>query len=332
MAEDTLTKSAILMLALGSDEAAEIMKFLTPKEVQKLGSTMAGLKAVPKEDVDSAIYDFLREIEKSSDFGLDSDDFIRDVMNKALGEDKASNILNKILTNTDSSGIESLKWMDAETVAEFIKNEHPQIIATILVYLDPDQSAEIVTHFSDRLKQDVMLRIATLDGVKPVAIQELNDVMDKLLSNNENVKKQSMGGIETAAEIMNFINGDHETVIMDGITNHDEFMAQAIMDKMFVFDDIDQMDDRAIQTILREVQSDTLITAMKAASDGLKEKIFKNMSSRAADMMREDLEASGPMKLSDVETQQKEILNIVRRLADEGQIQMPGRGGDDEYV
>lgn len=332
MAEDTLTKSAILMLALGSDEAAEIMKFLTPKEVQKLGSTMAGLKAVPKEDVDSAIYDFLREIEKSSDFGLDSDDFIRDVMNKALGEDKASNILNKILTNTDSSGIESLKWMDAETVAEFIKNEHPQIIATILVYLDPDQSAEIVTHFSDRLKQDVMLRIATLDGVKPVAIQELNDVMDKLLSNNENVKKQSMGGIETAAEIMNFINGDHETVIMDGITNHDEFMAQAIMDKMFVFDDIDQMDDRAIQTILREVQSDTLITAMKAASDGLKEKIFKNMSSRAADMMREDLEASGPMKLSDVEAQQKEILTIVRRLADEGQIQMPGRGGDDEYV
>lgn len=332
MAEDTLTKSAILMLALGADEAAEIMKFLTPKEVQKLGATMASLKAVPKEDVDSAIYDFLREVEKSSDFGLDSDDFIRDVMNKALGEDKASNILNKILTNTDSSGIESLKWMDAETVAEFIKNEHPQIIATILVYLDPDQSAEIVTHFTDRLKQDVMLRIATLDGVKPVAIQELNDVMDKLLSNNENVKKQSMGGIETAAEIMNFINGDTETVIMEGITNHDEFMAQAIMDKMFVFDDIVQMDDRGIQTILREVQSDTLITALKAASDDLKEKIFKNMSSRAAEMMREDLEASGPMKLSDVETQQKDILNIVRRLADEGQIQMPGRGGDDEYV
>ncbi len=332
MPEDTLTKSAILMLALGSDEAAEIMKYLTPKEVQKLGTTMAGLKAVPKDDVDSAIYDFLREIEKSSDFGLDSDDFIRDVMNKALGEDKASNILNKILTNTDSSGIESLKWMDAETVAEFVKHEHPQIIATILVYLDPDQSAEIVTHFTDRLKQDVMLRIATLDGVKPVAIQELNDVMDKMLSNNENVKKQSMGGIETAAEIMNFINGDNETVIMDGISSHDEFMAQAIMDKMFVFDDVVQMDDRAIQTILREVQSDTLITAMKAASDELKEKIFKNMSSRAADMMREDLEASGPMKLSDVEAQQKEILNIVRRLADEGQIQMPGRGGEDEYV
>ncbi len=332
MAEDTLTKSAILMLALGSDEAAEIMKYLSPKEVQKLGTTMASLKAVPKEDVDSAIYDFLREIEKSSDFGLDSDEFIRDVMNKALGEDKASNILNKILTNTDSSGIESLKWMDAETVAEFIKHEHPQIIATILVYLDPDQSAEIVTHFTDRLKQDVMLRIATLDGVKPVAIQELNDVMDKLLSNNENVKKQSMGGIETAAEIMNFINGDHETVIMEGIQGHDEFMAQAIMDKMFVFDDVVQMDDRDIQTILREVQSDTLITALKAASDGLKDKIFNNMSSRAAEMMREDLEASGPMKLSDVEMQQKEILNIVRRLADEGQIQMPGRGGDDEYV
>lgn len=332
MAEDTLTKGAILMLAMGSDEAAEIMKYLSPKEVQKLGTTMANLKAVPKDEVDDAIYDFLREVEKSSDFGLDSDEFIRDVMNKALGEDKASNILNRILTNTDSSGIESLKWMDAETVAEFIKNEHPQIIATILVYLEPDQAAEIVGFFTDRLKQDVMLRISTLDGVKPVAIQELNDVMDKLLSNNENVKKQSMGGIEAAADIMNFINGDVETVIMEGIQSHDESMAQAILDKMFVFDDIVEMDDKGIQTILREVQSDSLIVALKATSDELKEKIFKNMSSRAADMMREDLEASGPMKLSEVEAQQKDILNIVRRLSEEGQIQMPGAGGGDEYI
>ncbi len=332
MAEDNLSKGAILMLAMGSDEAAEIMKFLTPKEVQKIGTTMAGLKAVPQEEVDSAIYDFLREVEKSSDFGLDSDDFIRDVMNKALGEDKASNILNRILTNTDSSGIESLKWMDPVTVSEFIKNEHPQIIATILVHLEPDHTAEIVSNFTDRLKQDVMLRIATLDGVKPVAIQELNDVMDKLLSNNENVKKQSMGGVDAAAEIMNFINGDVETVIMEGISNHDDKMAQEILDKMFVFDDIVEIDDKGIQTILREVQSDTLIASMKAAADELKEKIFKNMSSRAADMMREDLEASGPMKLSDVETHQKEIISIVRRLAEEGQVQMPGAGGDGEYV
>lgn len=332
MADDGVTKSAILMLTLGTDEAAEVMKYLTPKEVQKLGSTMAGLKAIPKDQVDDAIYEFLREIEKSSDFGLDSDDFIRDMMNKALGEDKASSVLNRILTNTDSSGIESLKWMDAETVAEFIKNEHPQIIATILVHLEPEQTAEIIGFFTDRLRQDVMLRIATLDGVKPVAIQELNDVMDKLLSNNENVKKQSMGGLDTAADIMNFINGDVETVIMEGIQGHDENMAQAILDKMFVFDDIIAIDDKGIQTILREVQSDSLIVALKAASDELKEKIFNNMSSRAAEMMREDLEASGPMKLSDVEAQQKEILTTVRRLADESQIQMPGGGGDDEFV
>jgi len=331
MADDGIVKSAILMLALGADEASEVMKFLTPKEVQKLGTAMSNLKAVPKEEVQTVITEFLAEAEKSSDFGLDSDEYIRSVLNKALGEDKASGILNRILQNKDSSGIESLKWMDAPTVAEFIKNEHPQIIATILVHLDADQAAEIINCFTDRLRQDVMLRIATLDGVKPIALKELNDVMTKLLTGNDNLKKQSMGGIQVAAEIMNFMNGETEAVVMEGLKSHDEEMAQQIMDKMFVFDNILTIDDKGIQVILREVQSETLIVALKGATEEMREKIFKNMSSRAAEMMREDLESKGPVKLSEVEAQQKEILTIVRRLADEGQIQIAS-GGDDEYV
>jgi flagellar motor switch protein FliG len=331
MADDGIVKSAILMLALGAEEASEVMKFLTPKEVQKLGTAMSNLKAVPKEEVQTVITEFLAEADKSSDFGLDSDEYIRSVLNKALGEDKASGILNRILQNKDSSGIESLKWMDAPTVAEFIKNEHPQIIATILVHLDADQAAEIINCFTDRLRQDVMLRIATLDGVKPIALKELNDVMTKLLTGNENLKKQSMGGIQVAAEIMNFMNGETEAVVMEGLKGHDEDMAQQIMDKMFVFDNILTIDDKGIQVILREVQSETLIVALKGATEEMREKIFKNMSSRAAEMMREDLESKGPVKLSEVEGQQKEILTIVRRLADEGQIQIAS-GGDDEYV
>lgn len=332
MSDAGVMRSAVLMLALGEDEAAEVMKFLSPKEVQKLGAAMATMKSVGREQVETAVTDFLTEAGLSSNLGLDSDEYIRAVLNKALGEDKASSLLNRILQTRDASGIESLKWMDAHTVAEFIKNEHPQIIATILVHLEPDQASEIIGHFPERMRQDVMLRIATLDGVKPVALRELNDVMTKLLTGNENIKKQTMGGIKVAAEIMNFMSGDNEAVIMEGLKNYDDDMAQKIMDEMFVFDNIMDIDDKGIQVMLREVQSETLIIALKGTTEEMREKIFKNMSSRASEMMREDLESKGPVKLSEVEAQQKQILQIVRRLADEGQIQLAGKGGDDQYV
>ncbi|MDP2246618.1 MAG: flagellar motor switch protein FliG, partial [Nitrosomonadales bacterium] len=226
---------------------------------------------------------------------------------------------------------ESLKWMDALTVAEFIKNEHPQIIATILVHLERDQASEVLSHFTERLRHDVMLRIATLDGVKPAALKELNDVLTKLLSGNENLKKKNLGGVKAAAEIMNYIGGEQETSLMDALKSYDDEMAQKIMDEMFVFDDIMEIDDKGIQTMLREVQSETLILALKGSTSEMREKIFKNMSTRAAEMMREDLESKGPVRLSEVEAQQKQILQIVRRLADEGQI-MLSKGGEDAYV
>lgn len=332
MSDTGVMRSAVLMLALGEDEAAEVMKFLSPKEVQKLGSAMATMKSVGRDQVETVVTEFLTEAEQSSNFGLDSDEYIRSVLTKALGDDKASSLLNRILQSRDASGIESLKWMDAHTVSEFIKNEHPQIIATILVHLEPDQASEIIGYFADRLRQDVMLRIATLDGVKPIALRELNDVMTKLLTGNENIKKQTMGGIKVAADIMNFMSGDNEASVMEGLKSYDDEMAQKIMDQMFVFDNIMDIDDKGIQVILKEVQSETLIVALKGTTDEMREKIFKNMSSRAAEMMKEDLEAKGPVKLSEVEAQQKQILQIVRRLADEGQIMLAGKGGDDQYV
>jgi flagellar motor switch protein FliG len=313
MATDGLTKSAILMLALGEDEAAEVMKHLSPKEVQRLGIVMASMKPVPKEEVEEVLEKFMLDFAGSSDFGLDSDSYIRSVLVKAFGDDKASNLLNRIPQSQDAAGIESLKWMDAFSVADFIKNEHPQIIATILSHLEAEQSAEILGHFTERLRQDVILRIATLDSVKPTALRELNEGMLKMLAGNDNLKRQTIGGVKTAAEIMNFLSGENEAKLMDGLKSYD-------------------IDDRGIQVLLREVQSDVLIVALKGTSEEMREKFFRNMSSRAADMMREDLESRGPVKLSEVETQQKVILQTVRRLSDEGQIMLAGKGDSEQYV
>lgn len=332
MSDDGVLRSAILMLALGEDDAAEVMKHLNPKDVQKLGIAMAGMKPVAKEEVEATIEKFMEDFAKSSDFGLDSDAYIRSVLIKAFGDDRASNLLNRIPQSQEAAGIESLKWMDAFSVADFIKNEHPQIIATILSHLEPDQSGEIISHFTERLRQDVILRIATLDSVKPLALRELNEGMLKLLSGNESLKRRSIGGIKTAAEIMNFMSGETEAKLMEGLKTYDENMAQAIMDEMFVFDNVLEIDDKGIQVLLREVQSDMLIVALKGTSDEMKEKFLKNMSSRAAEMMREDMESRGPVKLSEVEAQQKQILQTIRRLADEGQIMLAGKGDDDQYV
>jgi flagellar motor switch protein FliG len=331
MSEDGTQKGAILMLALGEEEAARVMKYLGPREVQKLGAAMSTMKAVPSEQLEQVLHDFRAETEQNTSLGVDSDDYIRSVLTRALGEDKASSLLNRILGTRDASGIESLKWMDAQSVADLVRNEHPQIIATILVHLERDQACEILEHFTERLRNDVVLRIATLDGVQPAALRELNEVLTKLLTGNENLKKKPMGGIRAAAEILNFFTGENETSVMANLKNYDNEMAQKIMDEMFVFDNIMDIEDRGIQLLLREVQSESLIIALKGASSELREKFFKNMSQRAGEMMREDLESKGPVRLSEVEANQKEILLIIRRLADEGQITIGGKA-EDAYV
>ncbi len=319
------------MLALGEEEASEVMKYLGPREVQKLGAAMSTMKSIQSEQLAEVLEEFRSQTEQNTSLGVDSDEYIRTVLTKALGEDKAASLLNRILGTRDASGIESLKWMDAQSVAELVRNEHPQIIATILVHLERYHACEVLEYFTERLRNDVVLRIATLDGVQPAALRELNEVLTKLLTGNESLKKKPMGGVRTAAEILNFLGGENEASVMANLKNYDADMAQKIMDEMFVFDNIMDIDDRGIQVMLREVQSESLIVALKGAPPELREKIFRNMSQRAAEMMREDLESKGPVRLSEVEAQQKEILQIVRRLADEGQI-MLGAKGDDAYV
>jgi len=330
MAEDGITKSAMLLLTIGEDEAAEVLKHLGPREVQKLGAAMAALKSVPRSQVEAVVDEFYEQTQLGTPVTAD-EEYIRGMLTKALGDDRAANLISRILQGGDTAGIESLKWMDAPTVAELIKNEHPQIIATILVHLEFDHGGEILKHFTERLRNDVLLRIATLDGVQPTALQELNDALTRILSGSANIKKTAMGGVRTAAEILNFVGTAHETAIIDNVREYDPDLAQKIIDEMFVFDNLIDVDDRGIQLLLREIQSESLILALKGANEAMREKVFKNMSQRAAEMLREDLESKGPVRLSEVEREQKEILKIARRLADEGQIQLGGKG-EDEYV
>lgn len=328
---DGVEKSAIFLMTLGESEAGEVLKYLKPKEVQKISAAMMKLKNPDREQISGVFQDFLLSASSKTTIGMDSNDYIRGMLIKALGDDKAAGLLDRIMSNSDTSGIESLKWMDPGAVAEMIGNEHPQIIATILVHLESDQAAAILKMLTDRTRNDVLLRISTLDGVQPVALRELNDVLGKLMSDGNTSKKSLKGGVKAAAEILNFMGGALETEMMENVRSYNPELAQKIEDQMFVFENILEIDDRGIQLILREVQSELLIIALKGASEELREKIFKNMSQRAAEMMREDLESKGPVRLSEVESNQKEILKTVRRLSDEGQIALGGKN-EEAYV
>lgn len=328
---DGVEKSAIFLMTLGENEAAEVLKYLEPREVQKISQAMMTLKSISRDQIAEVFHEFLVSASGKTTIGMDSNDYIRNMLTKALGDDKAAGLLDRIMHNSDTSGIESLKWMDPGAIAEMIGTEHPQIIATILVHLEPDQAADILKMLAERTRNDVLLRISTLDGVQPIALRELNDVLGKLMSGGGSGKKNLQGGVGAAAEILNYLGATLEAQVMENVRSFDQDLAQKIEDKMFVFENVLEIDDRGIQLILREVQSESLIVALKGASEELREKIFKNMSQRAAEMMREDLESKGPVKLSEVESNQKEILKVVRRLSDEGQIALGGKG-EDVYV
>lgn len=326
---DGIEKSAILLLSLGQDDAAEVLRNLGPKEVQKLGQAMASLKHVSRARSEAVLDEFTEQTISDSPVLVDNE-IIRAMLTKALGDDRAAGIISRIMSGTDMAGIEGLKWMDPVSVADLVRNEHPQIIATILVHLEYDHAGEILKQFTDRLRNDVLIRIATLDGVQPAALRELNDAMTRILAGAAaNTKKAAMGGVRHAAEILNFVGQMAETTIVDSVREYDPELAQKILDEMFVFENLLDIDDRGIQLLLREVQSDALIIALKGASPTLRDKIFKNMSQRAAEMLKEDLDSKGPVRLSEVESQQKEILKIAHRLAEDGQIQLGGGSGDD---
>ncbi|MEK9953055.1 MAG: flagellar motor switch protein FliG [Curvibacter sp.] len=329
--DDGLQDAAVLLMSLGEEEAAEVFKHLSPKEVQKLGEAIARTKSITRERVDEVVTKFTNIAAAQSLLGSDSGDYVRSVLKLALGDVKAALRIDRILQGGDVSGIESLKWMDPLSVAELLRNEHPQIVAAILVHLDYDQAADILKNLTERQRNEVMLRIATMEGIQPTALKDLNEVLFKVLAGGDKIRKASLGGIKTAAEMINLMGTVIEGTVLESIRGHDPELAQKIMDKMFVFDDVMKLDDKAIQMILKEVASESLIVALKGASPELRDKFLSNMSSRAAESLREDLESRGPMRLSEVEAQQKEILKIVRRLADEGQIVIAG-GADDAMV
>ena len=334
MAEDTrkldsAQQAALFLLSVGQDRAAAVLKDMGPKEVQQIGAAMAELRSVTSDMVDNVMERFVMTIRNQTALGLDSDEYIRDMLTQALGPDKAANVIDRILLGRHSKGLEQLKWMDPRAIADLIKQEHPQIVAIIMSLLDSDQAADTLAYLPERVRSDVIMRVATLQGVHPTALMELDDIMDRQLSGNANVKSSTLGGIDTAANILNFLDSTVEANVIDQISEIDAELGQKIQDKMFVFDDLVEIDDRGIQTLLREVSTDSLLLALRGADDLLKQKIFNNMSRRAAEMLRDDLEAAPPARISDVEAAQKDILAIARRLADAGEISL---GGADELI
>jgi flagellar motor switch protein FliG len=326
-----LENAAILLMSLGEEEAAGVLKHLSPKEVQGLGETISKMKSIPRDRVDGVLQLFTDVTSEQSMLVTDTDEYVKSVLRKALGDDKANLLIDRIMQGGDTAGIESLKWMDPSSVGELLRMEHPQIVAAILVHLDFDQAAEVLKTFTERQRNEVLVRVATLDGIQPSALKDLNEVMGRVLAGGERTRKSMLGGVKAAAEMINLMGTSVETAVLDYIREADSELAQKIMDNMFTFDDLEKIDDKGIQALLKEVQSESLVIALKGATPEMREKVFKNMSTRAAETLREDLESRGPVRVSEVEAEQKEMLKVVRRLADEGQIVLSG-GSDDDFL
>ncbi len=324
---DSVDRAAILLMSLGENDAAEIMKHLGPKEVQRIGTAMSLLSGIQQDQVETVMADFLNAVSNQTGLGVGSDAYIRSVLNRALGEEKASGLIDRILQGANTKGLDTLKWMEARQVADVIRFEHPQIQAIVVSYLDGDQAAEVLKYFDDKVRLDILMRISALETVQPSALQELNDILERQFAGSAS-GTTSMGGVKVVADIMNFFDTGIEASVMEAIKEVDEDLGNEIQDKMFVFANLVDVDDRGIQTIMREISTDALVVALKGADTALQEKIFKNMSKRAAELLRDDLEASPPVRVSDVENAQKEILTIARRLADEGEIVLGGGGED----
>lgn len=324
-------KAAILLLTLGEEDAASILKHLGARDVQAVGTAMAQLKNVSKEQVEVVLTKLQEDVGQHTAIGVGTEDYIRRILVNALGENKAGGLIDRILLGRSSKGLESLKWMESRAIAEMISQEHPQIIALVLAHLEPDQAAEVIGYLPARTRSDVVMRIATLDGVQPHALNELDEIMERQFSGNSNkLKSATVGGLKAAADILNAMETSREAELMSAIRGIDTGLGDRIEELMFVFDDLAELDDRSMQVLLREVPSARLITALKGADAAIREKIFANMSKRAADMLRDDLEVKGPVRLSEVDAAQKEVLATARRLADAGQINLAG--GGEEFV
>jgi flagellar motor switch protein FliG len=323
---DPVERAAIMLMSRGEGDAAEVLKHMGPKEVQRIGSAMASLRNVQQDQVEMVMSDFLNTVGNQTGLGVGADSYIRTVLTQALGAEKASSVIDRILEGGNTRGLDTLKWMEPRQVADVIRFEHPQIQAIVVSLLDSDQAAEVLTFFDEKVRLDILMRVSALETVQPSALQELNDILEAQFSGSASTKTTSMGGVRVVADIMNFFDTSTESAVMESIREVDEDLSEEIQDLMFVFANLVDIDDRGIQTILREISTDQLVIALKGADATLQEKVFKNMSKRAAELLRDDLEAAPPVRISDVENAQKEILTVARRLADEGEIMLGGSG------
>lgn len=326
---DGIERAAILLLGMGEKNAAEVLKHLEPRQVQKVGMAISTMSSVSKAKMQGVLGEFLNAIEDQTSLTVDAENYLRTILINALGEENAIPFIDRILVSDKDSGLNRLKWLDARLIADVIRNEHPQIIATILIHLDSEQSAEVVSFFVPEKRAEVLLRMCTIDTVKPEAISELGHVIEKQLSGQKVGKIASVGGIKSVADVINFLEGSVESDVLDKINQWDEELCNKIKDKMFVFENIVDMDNRSVQTLLRDVATEQLMLALKGTTEPVKEKIFGNMSKRASDLLRDDLEMQGPVKVSEVEKAQRDILAIARSLAEEGKIALGTKGGDE---
>ena len=322
-------KSAILMMLLGEEEASEILKNLSPREVQHLGAAMYSVQGLDQDTVNRVLDEFLKIIKEQTSLGLGAGNYIRNVLNKALGEDKAQSVLSRITPSSSDRPIEILDWMDARSISELVIDEHPQIISLVISYLDFGLGADVLMLLPDELQSDVIGRIATLETVQPDALRELEDVMQRKFKANTTLRATQVGGVKAAARIMNFTKQDMEARIMKELAKGDKLLMQGIQEAMFVFDNLLGSDDKSLQTLMRNVDTEDLVLALKGADEPLREKLFSCMSARAAANLADEMEALGPVRLTEVQEAQKRIINIARRLSDEGSIVLAGRGGDD---
>ncbi len=324
-------KAAVFLLGVGEQSAAQILQHMAPKEVHKIGAAMATLRTVSRQQAEEVISQFTESLGEATSFSGDNEEFVRTVLKDALGEDKAEGVINTVIMGRDSKGVESLKWMDSRAVAAIIRGEHPQIIAIVLAYLDSEQSAEVIKHLPESIRKDAVVRIAQLDAIHPSALVELDEILERQFRDGSLAQASAVGGLQSTADILSYIDSELEGELIEAIADVDRDMSDKVRDLMFVFDNLLDVEDRGIQRLLREVSSDVLVIALKGADAPVRKKIFGNMSKRAAEMMEEDLETRGPVRLSEVEDSQKEILAVAQRLAEEGEITLGGTGGD-EFV
>lgn len=323
-------QAAILLMALGEEEAAGILQHMKPAEVQALGEAMSAINGVSQKQIGETLDQFVKCVRNESSLGMESANYFKSTLTRALGKDKATSVLARMQPTEDDQGLTALKWMDARVVAKIIRNEHPQIMATVLSQLSRDQAGEVLDLLPENLRSDIIMRIVHLDKLHPAALADLNEVIQELFENNASIELSGLGGVQVAAEILNGVTKDSEEMILDAIEARDGEIVEKIKEGMFIFENLLNVTDRDVQTMLRDLSNDDLIVALKGASEELQAKVFRNMSSRAADLLRDDLDAKGPVKLSDVQESQRAILVTAKQLADEGKISLGGKG--DDYV